>query len=123
MDGWHHAAAVADEATFFGSMTKDGIYLGTDASERWERDEMKEWSKKYFDRASAWAFTARNREIYFSHDGETAWFEEKLDTWMGECRGSGVLVQTNEGWKIKHYNLAVTIANEKIDGFIKLIKE
>ncbi|MBK9017797.1 MAG: nuclear transport factor 2 family protein [Saprospiraceae bacterium] len=45
MDAWHHAAAVADEDTFFGSMTPDGIYLGTDASERWLRDEMKEWSK------------------------------------------------------------------------------
>ena len=123
LDNWHKAAATADEDTFLGSMTKDGIYLGTDASERWLRDELKEWSAKYFERDSAWDFKPHSRNIYFSKDSKTAWFEEKLDTWMGECRGSGVVVQTNEGWKIKHYNLAVTISNDKIQDFIKLISK
>ena len=50
---WHHAAAVADEKTFFGWMTEDGIYIGTDATERWLRDELAVWSKKYFDKESA----------------------------------------------------------------------
>jgi len=121
MDDWHHAAAVADEDMFFGSMTVDGIYLGTDASERWLRDEMKEWSKKYFDRESAWAFTAHDRHVYFSQDGQTAWFEELLDTWMGPCRGSGVLTKTTEGWKIKHYDLAVAVANDIVNEYIKLL--
>ncbi|MBK8562842.1 MAG: nuclear transport factor 2 family protein [Saprospiraceae bacterium] len=121
MDAWHHAAAMADEDKFFGSMTPDGIYLGTDASERWLRDEMKEWSKKYFDRESAWAFTAHNRHVYFSSNGQTAWFEELLDTWMGPCRGSGVLQRTVDGWKIRHYNLAVAVANDVINDYIKLL--
>jgi hypothetical protein len=123
LDDWHRAAAVADEDVFFGSMTPDAIYLGTDASERWLRDELKEWSKKYFERESAWAFTPKNRQVYLSADGETAWFEELLDTWMGVCRGSGVLQKTAEGWKIKHYNLAVTVPNEVIEGFIELVKK
>ncbi len=122
MDAWHHAAAVADEDIFFGSMTPDGIYLGTDASERWLRDDMREWSKKYFERETAWAFTPHDRQVYLSADGQTAWFEELLDTWMGVCRGSGVLQKTAEGWKIRHYNLAVTVPNEAINGFIELIK-
>ena len=121
MDDWHHAAAVADEDIFFGSMTEDGIYLGTDDSERWVRDEMAEWSKPYFEKESAWAFTAKDREIYFADDGNTAWFEERLDTWMGPCRGSGVVRLTDDGWKIAHYNLAITVPNDKIDGFLKLI--
>jgi len=121
MDEWHHAAAVADEDKFFGSMTADGIYLGTDASERWLRDEMKEWSKKYFAKESAWAFTAHDRQVYFSANGQIAWFEELLDTWMGPCRGSGVLQKTSEGWKIRHYNLAVAVANEVVNDYIKLL--
>jgi hypothetical protein len=121
MDAWHHAAAVADEEKFFGSMTPDGIYLGTDASERWLRDEMKEWSKKYFERESAWAFTAHDRQVYLSQNGQIAWFEELLDTWMGPCRGSGVLQKTADGWKIRHYNLAVAVANDVVNEYIKLL--
>ena len=68
------------------------------------------------------AFTAKDREIYFSEDEKTAWFEERLDTWMGPCRGSGTVQLTAEGWKIAHYNLAITVPNDKIDGFLDLIR-
>lgn len=123
MDAWHKAAAEADEDTFFGSMTEDAIYLGTDPSERWLRDELKEWSKDYFERESAWSFTATERNWMFSEDGKMAWFDELLDTWMGICRGSGVVVQTAEGWKLKHYNLAVTVYNDAIEEFKKINKK
>ena len=123
MNNWHHAAAVADEDVFFGSMAEDCIYLGTDGTERWGRDEMQKWSKQFFDRDTAWAFTPHNREIYFSADGNYAWFEEKLDTWMGECRGSGVLKLTPDGWKLTHYNLAVVVPNEKIKQYIEIINQ
>ena len=119
---WHRAAATADEDIYFGSMTEDGLFLGTDASERWLRDELREWSKEYFDRESAWAFTATDRWIYLSEDGTMAWFDELLDTWMGTCRGSGVLIHTNAGWRIKQYNLTITVPNEHVQGLIKLIK-
>lgn len=122
LDAWHQAAATADEDTFFGSMTADGIYLGTDASERWLRDELRSWAKAAFERDTAWAFTPHDRQLYFSQNGRTAWFEEKLDTWMGPCRGSGLLTKTDEGWKIRHYNLSVLVPNEKIREFIELVK-
>jgi len=122
MDAWHKAAAVADEVIFFGSMAPKAIYLGTDDSERWLRDEMKEWSKKYFERESAWDFTPSARQIYWSADRRTAWFEEKLATWMGPCRGSGVVALVDGEWKIEHYNLAVTVPNDKIKPFIELMK-
>ncbi|MCB9285868.1 MAG: nuclear transport factor 2 family protein [Lewinellaceae bacterium] len=122
LDGWHKAAATADEEVFFGSMTADGIYLGTDASERWLRDELRTWAKAAFERDTAWAFSPHNRQLYFAQNGQTAWFEEQLDTWMGPCRGSGVLTKTAEGWKISHYNLAALVPNEKIQAFIELVK-
>ncbi|RUA33415.1 MAG: hypothetical protein DSY77_10325 [Bacteroidetes bacterium] len=123
MDNWHNAAATADEDVFFGSMTEDGVYLGTDKTEKWTRDEMAEWANEYFQKESAWSFTATERDVYFSEDGKTAWLNEKLDTWMGVCKGTAVLVLKPEGWKIALYDLSVTIDNDKIDKFLELIKE
>ena len=121
MDRWHRAAAVADEDVFFGSMTADGVYIGTDASERWTRDEMRVWSKKYFDGDAAWDFKPLSRNIQFSEDRSMAWFDELLDTWMGTCRSSGVITNTDDGWKIKHYHLSIAVPNERVDGYLELI--
>jgi len=121
LNQWHKAAAIADEELFFGSMAKDAIYLGTDKSERWLRDELKAWSAKYFERDKAWDFKPYDRHIYFSADGKTAWFEESLETWMDVCRGSGVLEKINGVWRIKHYHLSVTIDNDLIKDFISLV--
>lgn len=120
MDNWHKAAATADEEVFFGSMTEDGIYLGTDKTEKWTRDEMAEWANEYFQKESAWSFTATERDIYFSEDGKTAWLNEKLDTWMGVCKGTAVLILKEDGWKIALYDLSVTIDNDKIENFLEL---
>ena len=122
MDNWHHAAAVADEEIFFGSMTAEGIYLGTDKTEKWKRDEMKAWSSKYFERDTAWAFTPYDREIYFSEEGTTAWFDELLETWMGPCRGSGICRYEKGTWKLAHYNLAMLIDNDDVNSVIELIQ-
>lgn len=122
LDRWHYAAAIADEDIFFGLMTPDAVYIGTDEAERWTRDELKSWSSKFFARDSAWVFHPIKRAVYLSDDGKMAWFEEHLDTWMGICRGSGVLVRTPDGWRIRHYVLSVAVPNDAIQAYIKLIK-
>jgi len=112
---WHHAAAVADEKAYFGAMSDDFVFLGTDATERWNKKEFLEWSMKFFQRDSAWVFKARSRHINFSGDGNTAWFDELLDSksyWL--TRGSGVLTRTKSGWKLRQYNMALTIPNESV---------
>jgi ketosteroid isomerase-like protein len=124
LNQWHNAAATADAEGFFGKMTADAIYLGTDASERWLRDELREWAAFAFEREVAWAFKPYDRQLYFSMDGQTAWFEEMLDTEnMGVCRGSGVLSLTANGWKIRHYDLSLMVPNEKMPDFQQLLKE
>lgn len=120
LDNWHHAASVADNDTYFGLMTPDAHFLGTDETEDWTRDEMMEWAKEIFKRDTAWTFKKIDRNIYFYEDGKLAWFDETLDTWMGICRGSGVAVLTSEGWKIQHYVLSVAVPNDKIDAYLKL---
>jgi ketosteroid isomerase-like protein len=118
LDTWHRAAATADEAVFFGLMADDAVYLGTDPGERWTKKQFMKWSKEHFEKDSAWSFEPYDRTVYFSGDGRVAWFEELLKSWMGVCRGSGVLVRGDGGWKIKHYNLAVTVPNDLIEDFI-----
>ncbi len=117
MNSWHKAATEANAVTYFGLMADDCIYLGTDPGERWTKDEFVSFAKPYFDKGKAWAFTTNWRHVYFSDDYDYAWFEESLDTHMGECRGSGVLQRTRFGWEIKQYNLTVTVLNEQMDDF------
>ena len=78
------------------------------------------WSKPYFDRGKAWSFSTLERNIYLSQEGELAWFDELLDTQMGICRGSGVVVKENDDWKIKHYVLSIAIPNENVDAVTSL---
>ena len=123
LTAWHHAAAVADAEKFFGKMTEDGIYIGTDPTERWKRDEIREWAKDYFNRESAWDFTATERNIEVDSDGKIAWFDELLNTGMGQCRGSGVLALTPDGWKIKHYHLSLAVPNDALEPYMKMVEE
>jgi SnoaL-like protein len=121
MDNWHHSAAIADEDFFFGSLDVNAVYLGTDPSERWLKHEFMDWGLKYFERDTAWAFTSYDRRWEFSDDLQYAWFDELLETHMGICRGSGVLKRHDGGWKIKQYNLALTLPNDQMDDFRVLV--
>ena len=122
LDAWHEAAANADFQAYFDLMGEQSVFIGTDAMENWQRQAFEAFSKPYFDQGKAWAFQARERNIYLSSDGSIAWFDELLDTWMGTCRGSGVLEKVNNFWKIRHYVLSITIPNEEIEPVISLKK-
>jgi ketosteroid isomerase-like protein len=120
MDSWHLAAAQADAERFFGMMAEDGIYIGTDKTERWLRDELREWSTKAFERESAWTFTSKERNWQIHEKEGFAIADELLDTWMGPCRATAVIRLKNEHWEIIHYQLSVTIDNDKIEQFKNL---
>ena len=121
LDNWHKAAAEANFNNYFNVMTEDAIYIGTDPTENWNKQEFIKFAKPYFDRGRAWNFTALERNVYFSSDGKTVWFDELLNTQMKICRGSGVLVLDEKGnWKIKHYVLSMTIPNDNTDVVVKI---
>ena len=121
LDNWHKAAAEANFNNYFNVMTEDAIYIGTDPTENWNKQEFIKFAKPYFDRGRAWNFTSLERNIYFSSDKKTAWFDELLNTQMKICRGSGVLVaDTNGNWKIKHYVLSMTVPNDNTDEVVKI---
>ena len=96
------------------------IFVGTDATEHWTKQEFQVFAKPFFDRGKAWDFKAVERHIYFSKDQKTVWFDELLSTWMKGCRGSGVLVKTAGVWKIKHYVLSMTVPNEHTNAVIQI---
>jgi hypothetical protein len=115
VDSWHQAASEADFDTYFSLMATDARFLGTAAEENWSKEAFMKFSKPYFDKGKAWDFKVLDRNIYFSKDKNTIWFDERLDTWMGICSGSGVLIKENENWEIKHYVLSLLIPNETVE--------
>ena len=122
VDEWHADAANARLA-YFDKMAKDGIYIGTDKTELWNRDEFKAWAKRFFDRKKAWAFTAIKRNVYMSEDRKFIWFDELLNTQMGICQASGVIRKTDKGFEIQHYQLSIAVPNEVAGKVTRIVKE
>lgn len=120
VDAWHLAASRADFNEYFEAMAPEFVFLGTAPGERWGKEEFAAFSKPYFDKRKAWDFKASNRNWSFSEKGDIAWFDEDLDTWMGGCRGSGIIKKKKGKWRFVYYNLTVLIENEAIDSFIQL---
>jgi len=120
LDSWHKAAAEANFNNYFSLMTNDGVFIGTDATENWQNEAFKAFSKPYFDKGKAWSFTAVNRNIYIYDNQKIAWFDELLDTQMKLCRGSGILKLENNKWKVAHYVLSITIPNDNVSEVVKM---
>ena len=120
LDQWHKAAANADFKQYFEPMSDDAVFIGTDATENWNKHDFMIWAKPYFEKGKAWNFHSMERHIYFGPGGKIAWFDELLNTQMKICRGSGVLVKEGNEWKIKHYVLSMTVPNDLSNDVIKL---
>jgi hypothetical protein len=122
LDDWHRAAAAADESRYFAHFSPQGVFIGTDATERWTVMQFREWARPHFREKKTWDFKPRDRHIDFSTDGKIAWFDEMLDTAnLGICRGSGVLVLAGGEWKIAQYNLSIPIPNAMVNDIVAKI--
>lgn len=115
LDGFNVAAAKADFNTYFNYFADESTFIGTDATEIWDKKAFMVWAKPYFDKKKTWNFTSLKRNIYFSKDGKMAWFDELLDTQMKICRGSGVVEKIDGSWKVRQYVLSMTVPNEVVD--------
>lgn len=115
LDTLHDAASRGDFDRYFGTYTEDAIFFGTDATERWTKDQFKTYARPAFEDGSGWTFVTTERHIFFSDDGNTAWFDEaQTHDRYGVTRGTGVLVRVGDGWKIAQYNLTVPIPNSML---------
>ncbi len=123
LDDFHDAASKADFDRYFGHFARDGIFLGTDGTERWTVAEFKEYSRPYFGPGGGWTYRPRNRHVSFTPDGRTAFFDELLDNdGLGETRGSGVLIREDDRWKVAQYNLSIPVPNALADQVVGLIR-
>jgi hypothetical protein len=112
---WHQDAANANLEGYIDFMDSTCNYIGTDATENWKRDEFAAFCKPYFAKKTTWDFKTLQREVRINQTGNTAWFDEILDTHMGTCRGSGALELNNGKWKLMQYVLSVAIPNESME--------
>ena len=119
LDDLNTFAANADFKNYFDLFADESTYIGTDATEVWDKKQFMDYAKPHFDKGQGWSFKSLKRNIYFSKDGTYAWFDEILDTQMKICRGSGVLEKIGGKWKIRQYVLSATVPNEVMSEVIK----
>jgi hypothetical protein len=112
LDDFHDAAARADEQRYFAHFAAGGVFLGTDATERWDAASFRAYAHPHFAKGKAWTFRGINRHIAVR--GDLAWFEEDLETQnLGPARGSGVLAFHDGQWLLEQYVLSTTVPNDK----------
>ncbi|WP_457652759.1 nuclear transport factor 2 family protein [Rhodocaloribacter sp.] len=123
LDALHDAASKAAFERYFGLFAEDAVFLGTDATERWSVAAFKAYAKPIFDQGRGWTYTPTERHVYIARDGQTAWFDERLENAnLGETRGTGVLVREGGTWKIAQYNLTIPIPNALAREVVRMIR-
>ena len=123
LNNFHQAAADAQAKPYFNLLSQDAIFLGTDATERWSKEEFKAFVVPYFSQGKGWLYTPVERNVTVLKQGQVAFFDEILfSKSYGTCRGSGLLVKTDQGWKISQYNLSIPMPNGLAKALVKQIK-
>ena len=123
IDQWHQDAANVDREAYFRKIDEEGIFIGTDATEIWTKQEFYDWAEPQFTGdGKAWDFKATDRNIYFGKKSKYVWFDELLSFSGGELRGSGVLINSKDGWKIMHYVLSLPVPNEKFRAVLETME-
>ena len=123
LDALHRAASSAKFDEYFGMFSPDGIFIGTDATERWTVAEFKAYAKPHFDKGRGWTYTVVERHVNVSADDRHASFDELLDNAdLGRCRGTGVLRRVRGDWKIEQYHLTIPVPNALAEDVVKRIR-
>ncbi|MEO7501675.1 MAG: nuclear transport factor 2 family protein [Gemmatimonadaceae bacterium] len=121
----HDAAAEADGRRYFPLFTDDGVFIGTDAGERWTLKQFRAYAEPFFSKGQGWIYKPRSRHIVIADVPCkcVAWFDELLDSQnYGTSRGTGVLVRKNGSWKIAQYALTFPIPNDLAKGMTAEIR-
>ena len=120
LNQWHQAAAKSQLTDYFSMMSDDFVFVGTQADEVWNKTAFYEYSEPVFSKGKGWNMQLLIRNWYGDSSSGYMYFDELLDTQMGVCRGSGVFKKVNGKWKIAHYVLSLTIANDQVKSVLEL---
>jgi hypothetical protein len=122
LDGFHEAASRADGDTYFAMFAPGAMFIGTDASERWDIEAFKAYAQPYFAKGQGWTYHPRSADRNMQFEGDVVIFDELLDhDRYGVMRGSGAVVRTSQGWKIKQYVLSFTVPNDSAPAVVAAI--
>lgn len=121
MDAFHKAASEADFDAYFGLMHDDGMFLGTDATERWTKRAFMDYARPFMvEQGKGWTYHPRDRHV--SIRGDVAWFDELIDNdKYGTLRGQGVLIREDGAWKVAQYSYTFLVPNDKAPAVVELI--
>jgi len=124
LDAFHLAASQADASAYLGWLAPNAIFVGTDATEHWDRKAFADYVNRYFGKGKGWKMSVEWRRVILSSTGQVAWFEEKLrHAKYGPLRGSGVMEKLKGQWKVAQYVLSFPIPNDKAKQVIDLIRK
>jgi hypothetical protein len=123
LDRFHAAASHADEQAYFDCFAPEGVFIGTDASERWDVPAFRAFAHPFFGQGKGWTYMPTERHIALAPSNQVAWFDELLQNEkLGTCRGSGVLRLIGGRWKIAQYNLSIPIPNDLAKSVVEMIR-
>ena len=125
VDRLHELATAADGPAYFDLFTPDARFVGTDATERWSVEQFRAYAMPYFSQGKGWTYHPRERvvTVLAVPCRCVASFDELLDNdAYGVTRGSGVLVKTDDGWKIQQYVLSYAVPNDVARDVTALIR-
>jgi len=110
LDGLHQDAHEGKFDSYFNRYSPNAIFLGTDKTERWTKQEFKSYAQPAFADGHGWTYKVIERN--WEGEGDTLWFDEILfNKKLGHCRGTGVVQLINDEWKITHYALTMLVPN------------
>lgn len=72
LNQFHEAASKAQGKIYFGLFAPEGIFIGTDASERWTVKEFEKYAEPHFSKGNGWTYVPKDRHIDFSPAGDIA---------------------------------------------------
>ena len=123
LDAFHQAASKADGETYFNLFAPGGVFIGTDATERWTVEEFNKYAMPHFSKGKGWTYVPKKRNIALSGDAQVAWFDEILESESyGTCRGTGVLVRKANNWKVAQYHLTIPVPNDLAKQVVQMIR-
>lgn len=106
LDNLNIYSASADWDNYFDLYADNGIFIGTDVNEHWDKAQFEQYARP----TKGWKYDLTRRRM--TQQGDVIWFDEILHSASyGVSRGTGTLIKTDQGWKIAQYHLSFPIPN------------
>ena len=121
IDEWHDDAANARQASF-DKIADEGTFIGTDRTERWNRETLGARAAEYVAKPSAWVFTPLRRNVVAAPAAGPAWFDEQLSSCMGVLQATEIVRVDCVRTAILHDQLSVAIPNSLLGEATRLVQ-